>query len=296
MTTQSPPTTGLAMRANLFSVLRIGLIAVLAVLILTGPGLDTLVERWWLPIIGVAGALVANSTGIGGGIVFVPVFDRLGLQELEAVGASLIIQSFGMTMGALTYLARRQRQAGDGLPNTAYVRIILLTVLPALAGALLATHGGVRPDLPVLIIFKIISLSLVVMIVGTELVRRPGRAAVEMPIRIENAILPVIGLVGGLFVGWISIGVGEILAVFLLLRGAKASDAVGLAVIVTSLTVLSLELTTGFSLPADVATGLLVAPGALIGGFLAPAILAAVGQRRVKWFCAAWIVLSTLAV
>ena len=48
--------------------------------------------------------------------------------------------------------------------------------------------------------------------------------------------------------------------------------------------------------PGAVATGLLVAPGALLGGFLAPYVLSLVGQARVKWFCASFIVLSSIVV
>lgn len=276
---------------------RIALVAILVALIALGPGLSQLISNWWLPLIGVGGALVANSTGIGGGIVFVPAFDRLGLAADDIVGTSLIIQSFGMTMGALSYLARRRSAPrGDALDTATYRMIIALTAIPATLGAWLATEGGLRPDLPLRTIFKAISLTLVGLIVVSEFLPKPNAQERQITWRKDGLSLVAIGLAGGFFVGWISIGVGELLAVYLLLRGERGRDAIGLAVIVTSVTVLMTEVATGFALLADVTTALLVAPGALLGGFLAPYVLHMVGQTRVKWFCASFIVLSSLVV
>ncbi len=292
-TTISLPPEGTG--AGLYGVGRIALVAFLILLIVFGPGLGALVANWWLPLIGVGGALVANSTGIGGGVVFVPAFDQLGVAQGQIVGTSLIIQSFGMTMGAMTYLARRRRRRRpEGLSNGCYRMVIALTVVPAVITAWLATEGGIRPDLPLKTVFKAISLTLVALIVASEILPKPDAEARRITREKDAVFLLAIGVLGGFFVGWISIGVGELLAVYLLLRGARGSDAIGLAVIVTSATVLTLGLATGFDLPADRATWLLVAPGALLGGFLAPCVLSFVGQSRVKWFCAVFIVLSAL--
>lgn len=297
--TPRTPLANLGQRPGIrfFRAARIALVIILLALIATGPGLSQIIAQWGLALIGVGGALVANATGIGGGIVFVPAFDRLGLDPGDIVGTSLIIQSFGMTMGGLSYLARRTAHPrADGLDNSAYRMIILLTALPAALGAWLATKGGIRPDLPLATIFKVISVSLVLLILGSELMPKPDADARRITWARDALPLVVIGLVGGLFVGWISIGVGEVLAVYLLLRGERGRDAIGLAVIVTSVTVLLTLMSTGFSLSADLDTALLVAPGALVGGFLAPYVLHLVGQARVKWFCAAFIVLSALVV
>ena len=41
----------------------------------TDPAL--LVQLWFLPGVGVVGAIIANASGTGGGVVFVPVFNAL---------------------------------------------------------------------------------------------------------------------------------------------------------------------------------------------------------------------------
>ncbi len=69
-------------------------------------------QLWFLPGIGVIGAIIANTSGTGGGVVFVPVFNALRehgimtLDPLQVVGVSMAIQSFGMSMGALRWTDR----------------------------------------------------------------------------------------------------------------------------------------------------------------------------------------------
>lgn len=282
---------------NVFGIARWALVALLLFLVVLGPGVTALFATWQMPLIGVGGALVANATGIGGGIVFVPAFDRFGLNSEDIVGTSLLIQSFGMSMGALTYLSRRRkRRRADSLDSSSYILILALTVPPAVLTCWLATFGGFRPDLPLTTIFKAISLVLVALIILSEFLPKPDIVGRQLAWGRDAPLLVIVGVIGGFFVGWISIGVGELLAVYLLLRGARGSDAVGLAVIATALTVVIFGGSTGYTLPTDVNTALLVAPGALLGGFLAPFVLALVGQARVKWFCATFIVLSSLAV
>ena len=55
-------------------------------------------------LLGVVGAIVANSTGAGGGIIFIPFFTALGLGVNESLGTSIVIQCFGMTAGAISWL------------------------------------------------------------------------------------------------------------------------------------------------------------------------------------------------
>ncbi len=73
-------------------------------------GIDTstLPSLWVMPIVGILGAIIANASGTGGGVVFIPVFSllsadaSLGLTSTGILAASFLIQSFGMSMGSLT--------------------------------------------------------------------------------------------------------------------------------------------------------------------------------------------------
>ncbi len=271
--------------------LRIILVVAVAALIFTVSSLDDLLENWWLPLIGIAGALVANSTGIGGGVIFVPAFDKIGLPDAEIIGTSLLIQAFGMTMGALTYLSCRTSDVKN--PTSVYFSIIFLALFSSLAGALFATLGGFRPDLPIQTIYKIISIFLVTLIIVASLTHRQSNGVFQ--VLLDAPLLMILGLIGGLFVGWTSIGVGELIGIYLLLRGFRPIDAIGVAVIVTALTVLGLHIA---HLPNlllwNQQIGLFVVIGALPGAFLAPRLLYIVGAKRMKAFCAVWIILSVL--
>ncbi|MCB2087578.1 MAG: hypothetical protein R3E18_06545 [Sphingomonadaceae bacterium] len=69
-------------------------------------------DLWFLPGVGVIGAIIANTSGTGGGVVFVPAFNALrehGVMALDPLwieGVSMAIQAFGMTMGGLRWTDR----------------------------------------------------------------------------------------------------------------------------------------------------------------------------------------------
>ena len=50
-------------------------------------------------LLGLAGAIFANSTGAGGGVIFVPIFNQLQLSSDQIVATSFAIQCFGMVAG-----------------------------------------------------------------------------------------------------------------------------------------------------------------------------------------------------
>ena len=279
--------------------LRPVVVMVLLVMLAHGPGISGLMERGWLVLVGFGGALVANATGIGGGVVFVPAFDALSLPPEKIVGTSLAIQCFGMSMGALTFLARGrigvlpQLERG-GVARISAPEILAITLLCALLGFVCATVGGFRPNAPLAVIFKALSLTLLVVLLLTRKVRLMDHHPLSRGR--DVGALALIGVVGGAFIAWISIGVGELLAVYLMLRGVRAVEAVGLAVIATALCVLAARglLPDALAVERDIA--LLVAPGALLGGLVAPALLDRLGEARVKWFCCFWILVSALSM
>jgi hypothetical protein len=54
-------------------------------------------------LLGVIGAIFANATGAGGGVVFVPFFNQLDFSVTTSVATSFAIQCCGMTAGAITW-------------------------------------------------------------------------------------------------------------------------------------------------------------------------------------------------
>ena len=90
-----------------------------AIWIVKEPNVAAVMELWFFAPIGVFGAIIANATGTGGGVVFVPAFNAIGggaiqlqmdIAELiritpdNTVGMSFVIQCFGMSIGTLVWL------------------------------------------------------------------------------------------------------------------------------------------------------------------------------------------------
>lgn len=264
-------------------------------------GLDAalLRELVFVPLVGVGGALVANSTGVGGGVVFIPVFNSLrdaGVVDLgpaEIVGVSFLIQSFGMSVGALTWANRLHTSpaASVGVPLRQFWWIVLITWLAA-APTLLVTQGWTAPDpRAVLFAFKGFSIVLGVILLASLLApARPDRTAVA-PVDLVACL--AIGLVGGPVTALFSVGVGEFLALYLFIRGYGLSVCAGAAVVVSALTVLTgapfhvLNTSVSWEIVA------LAAPGAMAGGFLARRLAHGLGPTRLKLFAGLWIVTSS---
>ena len=109
--------------------------------------------------LGLAGAIVANSTGAGGGIVFIPAFTSMGVIGVSALGTSLAIQCFGMTAGSLSWLYSMysQRLDGKGALQLIY-QLLVLSGISAVLGMLSAQYYFSPPVLPIEEIFKYFSI------------------------------------------------------------------------------------------------------------------------------------------
>lgn len=284
--------------------MRLGFYLVAAVVLVTlgtsdsgkgGSPLGEVAGHWHFFFIGVLAATVANSTGAGGGIVFLPVFTLLGLSVTESLATSLAIQSFGMTAGGLSWLQHLHRGAIVDAQSQSFRRILLVGGCGSLLGLRMAQEFISDPVWNVEWLFSVFSLVVgLVILVGTlkgsgvnggrEDGIRPG----------ELAGLAGCGFVGGAITAWLSIGVGEMLAIYLLALRFRVNLAVAVAVCVTSITVIT-GVPFYFGKSAIVLEVLVfAAPGALIGGTLARHLAIFLGARRLKLGMAGWIILTAI--
>ncbi len=262
-------------------------------------------QLWFLPGVGVVGAIIANTSGTGGGVVFVPVFNALRehgvmtLDPLRITAASMAIQSFGMTMGALRWTDRLLHQpalvpnaleAGVRLRDFAVVcGAVLLLSLPAmLAVQRLATFDSHA----ILIGYKVFSIILGLALIATTWTvnrARPERIRLEP---IDLAILLVIAIPGGAITALFSVGIGELVALYLFIRHYPVLLCTGAACVISSVSVISGSIWhfSQGTIPWEVL--LLAAPGAALGGFLARPAALWLGARRLKTIDGTWIVAS----
>ena len=247
-------------------------------------------------LLGLAGAVAANSTGAGGGIVFIPAFTSLGIEGINAVGTSLAIQCFGMTAGSVSWLISvYKHQHGGKEAVTLTNNLLIIAGLPAVFGMLSAQYLFPAPALDIETIFKYFSILFGLVLLLVTLKRTKLR---HTNYSIRRRYIPLIGIVsffGGMVTCWISIGVGEWLAILLFFLGYPTMIVV--AVCISSLVVLTgvpyhIYVTNSISWQILV----FAAPAAIIGGYFARFLAERLGPIRLKVFFSAWILATGLTM
>lgn len=291
-----------------------------AIWIWSGADVMVALEVWFFTPIGIFGAIIANATGAGGGVVFVPAFNAvaensLGLDPslveaigfagdsddaIKTVGTSFLIQCFGMSVGALVWLRAlyggfgpRSHAAPDG---NAFLGLCFGVLAPGVP-TLLITQLALDLEGPALInAFKAFSLILGLSLLAFALTedRFKLKDVRVDPDAFDYKMLFLIGVVGGFVTGLFSVGIGEFLVVYLIIRGYATTTAVAVAVVVSIVSVLC---GVWFHVVNDTILweiAALAIPGAMIGGFIARAIANALGANRLKIGAALWIILSSV--
>lgn len=247
-------------------------------------------------ILGLIGAIVANSTGAGGGIVFIPAFTALGVSGLSALGTSLAIQCFGMTAGALSWLyAMHKGCFGQRSVLLLSLKLIAISGIASVIGMLIAQYILPTPSWPIGTLFKYFSIAFGLALLAVVLKRRSSDSSHQ---RVRRRDLPLIVLVsfgGGIITSWLSIGAGEWLAILLFLLGYPAMVVVCVAVCISSLVVLSgIPYHIFITESVEWYIVLFAAPAAIIGGTIARYLSNWLGPLRLKLFFSLWVLGSGL--
>jgi uncharacterized membrane protein YfcA len=277
--------------------------------------LDVLRGLWFFFPVGIMGAIIANATGTGGGVVFVPVFAALQdgaiaippellriatLKPEESVAVSFTIQCFGMSIGALTWahaIFVKDSLAWD--EKVSSQTLAALTFAPLATGipALLLTQAIVEVEGDQLIVwFKIFSLALgVTLLIFTWVQRR--QAAKDRKVWVspgEIWVLLGLGILGGAVTALFSVGIGEFLAIYLILRRFPTKVAIAVAVWVSVVCVIAGFWDGYFGGLVRLEIALIAVPGAIVGGFLAKGIASLLGSLWLKTLASIWIIASSI--
>ncbi|WP_417610989.1 sulfite exporter TauE/SafE family protein [Parasphingorhabdus sp.] len=264
-------------------------------------------QLWFLPGIGMLAAVIANTSGTGGGVVFVPVFNALRehgvmtLDPLRVTAASMAIQSFGMTVGGLRWTDRLLHQPAPAVSSgqvpvrprdyALVIRAVLALALPALwAMQRLTVVDGHM----ILLGYKGFSIFLgLALIITTWTInhKRPERARLEP---VDIAVLLLIAVPGGALTALFSVGIGELVALYLFIRHYPVLLCTGTACVISSVSALvgSIWHIEAGTMPWEIV--LLAGPGAIFGAFLARPIALWLGAKRLKTLDGTWIVLSAV--
>jgi uncharacterized membrane protein YfcA len=275
--------------------IRITLILIwLTLFLLSAKPLLLLFDYGGFVFLGLLGAIFANATGAGGGVVFIPFFNQLEFSSVTSIATSFAIQCCGMTAGAITWWAFYRRQHSHSPEWTSLSKILFLTVPMSIIGLFLAQ---VNPDFFSLFSnpgslhrgFGVFSIILAIAIFATIPLLKNDKFNTQLS-NWDLCVLPVIALIGGGITAWLSIGVGELVAVYLIMRRFNIAFAIASAVILTAFTVWAgiayhvIE-TQAVYWPVVMFAG----AGAIIGGVLAKRLVLYFSAKNLKIFFALWI-------
>lgn len=207
-------------------------------LVMAPANISELVSYSYFSLLGVLGAIFANSTGAGGGVVFIPMFNQLSFSETQAIATSFGIQCFGMTAGSYTWWHHYKTQKSDLRLWQGYKRIIAVTSIFSIIGLWLTFSFKLESPSSLHESFSWFSLLLGAFILATIYLIKPTRESSQIT-WFDYLALILIGLLGGAITAWLSVGVGELLAIYLILRRFDVTMAVAAAVVVSAFTVWS---------------------------------------------------------
>jgi uncharacterized membrane protein YfcA len=243
---------------------------------------------------GVLGAIFANSTGAGGGVVFIPLFNQLNFTEQQSIATSFAIQCFGMTAGALTWWFHYKSEKTQLRLWQGFKRIISITAVSSVVGIWLVYGYQLTSPTSLHQSFSWFSLVLGLFIIVTVFFLKPHRERSQLYL-LDWLALITIGFFGGALTAWLSVGVGELLAIYLILRRFDISMAVAAAVIVSAFTVwAAIWQHTIIQFEVYWQVVLFAGPGAVLGGIFAKTLVTHLSATKLKLFFAFWLLIIGL--
>ncbi len=230
-------------------------------------------EHWIIIVISFIAAAFANATAIGGGFLFLPLF--IFVYQLPAIAAlklSISTQAFGMSSGALGW-------------SREYIvsKALLVSVLGSLPGVYMATYTWELPNQMIKQTFAWVSIAIFIIIM-IELYYGKHAGFIRLSAgKLKLAGLVIVSYIGGLVTGWTAIGIGELVALYLLLvYRINMQAAIG-----TGVAVLAVDSIAGFifhirlgGIPWEYL--MFTIPGVLIGGFAGARIARYIEHRTFR--------------
>ena len=137
--------------------------------------------------------------------------------------------------------------------------------------------------------FSWFSLLLGIFILLTVYLLKPNRERSQIKL-FDYVALVSIGVFGAAVTAWLSVGVGELLVIYLLLRHFDISMAVAAAVIVSAISVWAAIGHVSHDIYWQVV--LFAGPGAVLGGIFAKTVVTHLSATKLKVFFAFWLLIS----
>jgi uncharacterized membrane protein YfcA len=249
-------------------------------------------------LLGVLGAIFANATGAGGGIVFIPAFQQLGVSAEQSVATSFAIQCFGMTTGSIAWLRHAK---GCDYPDWRLLPNLIFICLPFSVLGIWLVYGlnaSTPGTLSGLFAYFSIVIGLGLLITNAFNANKQKLISKETAKqhidRLDVAALILISLIGGVVTAWLSVGVGEFIAFYLILRGYRITMAIAVAVVISAASVWA---GVGHHIvEQQIYWDILIfaGPGAVVGAMIAKQLATRMPVTQLKMFFAIWVLFAGL--
>ncbi len=157
--------------------------------------------------VGIAIATIAMMAGIGGAALFAPFFMLvLRLEPLIALGAGLVIEFFGFSSGVVGYWRKKE------IDFSIVKQLIIFTVPATIAGVMLGRVFP-APVLQLMLASLLLYLAYQFLLEGKQCLPKDPRCTGTSTTSVKGLVTPITkgtSFLGGLLVGMISAGLGEI--------------------------------------------------------------------------------------
>jgi uncharacterized membrane protein YfcA len=211
-----------------------------------------------LTLVAFFAASVANATAIGGGFLFMPLFIFVyHLAPPIALKLSIATQAFGMSSGALTW-------GRDYIDKNAFI----LASIASISGVWFATYHFAVPSGYIKPLFALISLGVfIALVIEMRLKVSDQQQKARFSFNMIGIFFILAAFTGGLVTGWTAIGVGEVVALYLLFfYKLRLDKAIG-----TGVAVLAVSSIAGFIFHTDLGgipweLLMFTVPGVILGG------------------------------
>jgi len=185
-------------------------------------------SRAYLTLVSFFAAAIANATAVGGGFLFMPLFIYVyKLAPVVALKLSIATQAFGMTSGALSW-------------GRKYIDIKAFSVasIASIMGVWFASFVWMVPSSYIKPLFALISLGVfIALALEMRYKESDTQGSFSVSPSYSTGFFMVAAFAGGLITGWTAIGVGEVVALYLLFVYRLKVDvaiATGVAVLAVS--------------------------------------------------------------
>lgn len=223
----------------------------------------------------------------------------MDIADVEALGTSILIQCFGMTAGTVSWLSTSHIvKANSHHLNKLISQLLIICGSASIIGVLCGQYFIVPDDASLMVeIFKAFSIVFgIILFVITYHSKKQKHTQFDLA-QADIVLLVTTSFVGGLITAWISVGIGEVVALVLILRRYPTMVAISMGVAMSAVTVLTAAYHHVVVINSvNWSIILFAVPGAILGGTLAYLLSEKLGPVRLKMFFSLWIILSGLFI